>query len=121
MPDPKEKQSSLRSAILSAADMKPEKVKVEEWGETIYLWPLDGAQRFRLTRHVETTPETENNYVLEGYVVLSAKDADGRPIFTWDDREELSRKNPIVIGELAVKVMEISGMQTETEEDAVKK
>lgn len=96
---------NLRETILSAADMPLTPVEVPEWGVTVYLRPLSGADRSRLVKAVQC------GGVLYG-IALAASLADdgGKLLFTEADIDALNAKSGRVLERLSAEVVRLNGL-----------
>ena len=113
--------TTLRDKILAADDLKPIPIKIPEWGVDAFIRPLDGEARFLISHLPDLGNKGKNAYILEGYVCLGLVDKDGVPIFALDDRALLARKSPAVIERIYQKIIEASGIDDKTGDDAEKK
>lgn len=119
---------SLRDRILQAEDIKPEPVEIPEWGlgkeqgHPVFLRPLDGDDRWRISRLAADADRTKQNiYITEAYVSLALVDENGERLIPFEDRRLLAQKNPLVLDRLFNRIVEISGMRAQDEVDAEKK
>lgn len=113
----------LRDKIFAANDVKLHPMTVPEWDNAeLFLRPLSGEDRFRLQQVVEQTPEGENNFLVEAFVVLGTCESTGERAFEWDDRIRLAQeKDADVIARVQHKVQEVSGMLPDYEAELSKK
>ena len=70
---------------------EPQEIRVPEWDDEtgeciIYATPLTLAERVRLDKHSSNQPE-----MAVEMVILKAKDRDGNPLFTREDKIPLMR------------------------------
>lgn len=86
-----------RDAILAAEDRAYEQVDCPEWGGQVRLRSITGGQRdayeASLVQQRGNSRQTNLRNARAKLIVLCAVDADGRPMFTEDDVNALSRKN----------------------------
>lgn len=93
-----------RDQIIGSADLKRETVEVPEWGTTIVLRELDGAERVvygDTLDGLDAKGKARPLWIAAHLLVLSAMEDDGRtPVFSVEDVPELVRKNPKVLARL---------------------
>ena len=94
-------------AILQAEDFVYDEVDCPEWGGTVRIRSLSGAQRVTLKKAIDNG----NDNVDEMLCVMSIVDDEGNRIFEQKQIAELSRKNTTAISRVAIRVLEISGMR----------
>ena len=95
------------AAILQAEDFVYDDVECPEWGGTVRIRSLSGAQRVTLRKAIDNG----NDNVDEMLCVMAIVDDDGNRIFDQKQIAELSRKNTKAISRVAIRVLEISGMR----------
>lgn len=93
--------------ILQAEDFSYADVECPEWGGTVRVRSLSGAQRVTLRKAIDS----KQSDVDEMLCVMSIVDEDGNRIFNRNQIGELSKKNTIAITRVAKRVLEISGMR----------
>ena len=94
-------------AILQAEDFVYDEVDCPEWGGTVRIRSLSGAQRVTLKKAVDAGRDD----IDETLCVMAIVDQDGNRILHQQQIAELGRKNTSVITRIAMKVLEISGMR----------
>ena len=94
-------------AILQAEDFVYDDVECPEWGGTVRIRSLSGAQRVTLKKAIDNGQDD----VDEMLCVMAIVDDDGNRIFNQKQIAELSRKNTKAISRVAIRVLEISGMR----------
>ena len=116
-----------KSAILMAADLPQEDVAVPEWGGTIRLRSLTGAERDAFEAAVfgrDGDPEAPHrvNYLnmRARLVALSAIGEDGQRLFEDGDIEALGKKNAAALDRLFDVCQRLSGI-TEHDVKALEK
>tara|TARA_Y100001968_G_C19321768_1_gene699667 strand:- start:119 stop:472 length:354 start_codon:yes stop_codon:yes gene_type:complete len=112
-----------KDAILAAKDTDVHEVDVPEWGGSILLRSMTGAQRnnYEHWAHKQSNLKSPDyRGIRERLIISCAVDADGKPLFTEDDLAALSDKNSEVIDRLHAKCRLICGMDDEAIEDAAK-
>lgn len=114
-----------RDQVLSAADIQTEAVDVPEWGGTILVRGLTGAQRDELERFsVDVKGNGRISLKLANYraklVSLAAVDEDGQPLFTAADVEALGKKSGVALDRVAEVAARLSGLSSGNVEDATK-
>lgn len=95
------------SSILQAEDFVFDEVDCPEWGGTVRIRSLSGAQRVQLKKAIDAGRDD----IDETLCVMSIVDEDGNRVLHRDQIGELSKKNTAVITRIAMKVLEISGMR----------
>lgn len=112
---------SLREKILAAEDIQSEMVDVPEWGCTIEVRGMNGADRSRI---LETAASSEDGKIGIGSmyvetVIASAYDPDtGERIFSQADRDVLMSKSASAIDRIATVGMRLSAMDAKAADDA---
>ena len=94
-------------SILQAEDFSYADVECPEWGGTVRVRSLSGAQRVTLRKAIDAGQSD----VDEMLCVMSIVDEDGNRIFNRNQIGELSKKNTIAITRIAKRVLEISGLR----------
>jgi len=83
-----------RDAILSASDVKIERVSVPEWGGEICVRSFDGISRDQVEQHVMRNGDKPDTVGLRALVVvLAACTEKGEPLFTHADIPALGKKS----------------------------
>lgn len=106
------------ASILQAEDFVYDEVDCPEWGGTVRIRSLSGAQRVVLKKAIDA----ERDDVDETLCVMAIVDEDGNRILKREQIAELSKKNTAVLTRIAIRVLEISGMRNRKKaiEDAEK-
>lgn len=124
-------KSLTADAILSAVDVKLEKISVPEWGGFIYLRRLAVDVRIEYLRrmsavlaksesdHVESNKEYFDAQIY--LLVRSITDAKGVCIFSDVHMEALTKKSPDVISRLCDRILLLNEFQVAAIEDHAKK
>lgn len=111
------KNSSLRDSILASTDIEYEPIEIPEWDFKGYIRELDGFSRFVLSEIASGQSRERNNFVLEGYVCEGLVDENKVRVFSIDDREALSHKNPDVVMRIYRRVLKLSKMDSLSAEE----
>lgn len=112
---------SLREKILAAEDIQSEMVEVPEWGCTIEVRGMNGADRSRI---LEAAAASEDGKIGIGSmyvetVIASAYDPDtGERVFSQADRDVLMSKSASAIDRIATVGMRLSAMDAKAADDA---
>lgn len=110
-----------RDAILKVDDRKTEDVAVPEWGGTVRLQGLTGAERDKLEASVIQQRGNKTSANLVNYraklVAMSAVDEGGHKIFSESDIRALAEKSSAALDRLASVASKLSGMSPEDVED----
>jgi hypothetical protein len=93
--------------ILQSEDFAYADVECPEWGGTVRVRSLSGAQRVTLKKAIDAGQSD----IDEMLCVMCIVDADGNRIFNKSQIAELSKKNTKAISRVAIRVLEISGMR----------
>lgn len=109
---------SLRESIFKAKDYTLTDISIPEWGPdgTFYLRPLSGTERIEFENMHKTS---ERDAVLH-VCVSSLVDRDGQNVFLESDKQELGKKNGIIIDRIFSKALKVSGMLPSSVEEAEK-
>lgn len=94
-------------SILQAEDFAYADVDCPEWGGTVRIRSLSGAQRVTLKKAIDNGQSD----IDEMLCVMCVVDEDGNRIFNQKQLAELSKKNTKAISRVAIRVLEISGMR----------
>jgi hypothetical protein len=113
---------SLRDKIFSAQDIPSELVEVPEWGLTVEVRGMSGADR---TRIIEIANIQNGNVDLQALypeiVIATAHDPEtGMRVFEADDRTALMSKSAIAVDRLALAGMALSGFTEQAQAAAGK-
>jgi len=112
---------SLREKILAAEDIESEMVEVPEWGVTVEVRGMNGADRSRI---LEAAASSEDGKVSVGSmygetVIASTYDPEtGERVFTSSDFDSLMAKSASAIDRLATVGMRMSAMDKEATDEA---
>lgn len=97
-----------RQAILTAKDLGYEDVAVPEWGGTVRIQQMNAEESTAFSTHLNTlTGEKLGMYLL---LVFSARDEQGKLIFTAEDVPALKTKNLDVLNMLQHVALRINKM-----------
>lgn len=94
-------------SILHADDFVYADVECPEWGGTVRIRSLSGAQRVTLKKAIDAGQDD----IDEMLCVMCIVDEDGNRILNRSQIGELSKKNTKAITRVAIKALEISGMR----------
>ena len=104
--------------ILAADDRRPVKVDVPEWGGHIWMRPISGKQRDKLTTYQSDFPDETGH---EFMVLLAMCQEDGTPIeFDELDVQDLKDKNNSVIVRLAEMAATLSSVSPQAVKETEK-
>lgn len=110
-----------RAAILDAPDLKHEDVDVPQWGGTVRVRVMTGAERdaFRIAIATEEggTPIGRFSVALLAATLI---DEQGARLFTMDDLDQLAEKSAASLDKPAAVAMRLNGLGVTAVEDAVK-
>lgn len=87
-----------RDAILAAQDRKTVDVEVPEWGGTVRVQSMNGAERDAFGSSL-VTPDGKQNlaHYREKLLVACVVGEDGKPLFTLNDLEALGAKSAVAL------------------------
>lgn len=113
---------SLRDQILSAQDIPSEPVEVPEWGVTVEVRGMTGAERIRIMDlAMDGSADLKLQTVYPEIVIATTFDAEtGEQIFSPSDRDALLSKSASALDRLALVGMKLSGFTQEASEAAGK-
>lgn len=113
-----------REAILAAEDVKTEEVEVPEWGGSVLVKGLTGADRDALEASVMVLKGQKQSLNLTNYrarlVACCIVDETGARIFSPGDLEALGRKSAAALDRVAAAARRLSGISDEDEEELAK-
>lgn len=120
-----------RDQILAANDLEVREVDVPEWGGTVKVRPLNGAERDRFEASLrkerrradgkEGTEVVANTDNMRAKLVARAVvDDDGKRVFTDADINALGEKSALVLDRLFDVVSDLSGLSDTAAEEAEK-
>jgi len=96
--------------ILKAADLKREAVRVPEWGGSVYVRMMTGAERDSFDSLFTQSGRKTFRSVL---VAHTACDEQGNLLFTVDDVEELAKKSAAALDRICVAATKINAITDE--------
>ena len=114
---------SLRDQILSVDDIQIKMVEVPEWGVTVEVRGMNGADRQKI---LDTAAAEEGEGVTVGgmfidVILATAYDPEsGERLFTEDDKGPLLTKNAQALDRLATAGFSLSGMTADAVDEAGK-
>jgi len=117
-----------REAILNAVDTKTELVSCVEWGGDVMLRGMTAGERdkwesslFSTKRHGNSFEVVANKDNLRAkFIVASAIDEQGKPLFTVGDIDALTAKSAAPMDRLFAVAQRLSGMTNEDIEELEK-
>ena len=113
---------SLRDQILASDDIPSEKVPVPEWGVTVEVRGMTGAERTRIMdKAVDQQGGVNLQFVYPEIVIATSfDDVTGEQIFKPSDRDTLLTKSAVALDRLAQVGMKLSGFTQESSDEAGK-
>jgi hypothetical protein len=113
---------SLRDQILAANDIPSEKVPVPEWGVTVEVRGMTGAERTRIMdKAVDQQGGINLQFVYPEIVIATSFDNEtGEQIFKPSDRDTLLSKSAVALDRLAQVGMRLSGFTQDSADEAGK-
>ena len=113
-----------RDAILKASDIQTEEVPVPEWGGTVLVRGMTGAERDAFEEEMITGKGKNRDVNLTNFrarlIVKSVVDKDGKRLFTAADMVALGKKSAAAIERVWEVAMRLSGMSDEDVEELTK-
>jgi hypothetical protein len=117
-----------RADILNAKDIRTERVPCPEWGGDVIVRGLTAAERDKWEASLFTTKRHGNSFELISnrdnirakFVVASAVDEKGKPLFTAGDIDALTEKSAAPMDRLFAVAQRLSGMTNEDIEELEK-
>ena len=113
-----------RDAILQADDLPTEDVEVPEWGGTVRVRGLTGAERdaFEASIVEQRGKKTHFNMVnlRARLVALSVVDEDGKRVFSDSDVKALGHKSAVALQRVFKAAQRLSGLTAEDVEELAK-
>jgi hypothetical protein len=104
-----------RDEILRIQDAKTIEVEVPEWGGTVTIKVMSGAEREQFEGFVQSRMKTDGKVtdlsdVRATLLSLVLVDDKGERMFSAADVKELSKKSSLVLTMLAAKAQEVNGL-----------
>lgn len=102
--------------ILSANDIYIEEVSVPQWGGSVYVKTLTGAERDHLeSQLIEFSPsgqarKMKTDRLRTLLAVLGICDKEGKPVFTMKDIPQLEKKSAAALDIVVAKIQSLAGM-----------
>lgn len=109
-----------KEAILGAKDAHQEIVHVGEWGGSVCIRAMSGAERDDFRAAIEGTDTSLVGKFEAPLLALTLVDETGRRLFTIDDVEALRAKSARVLDRLTRIALRVNGMSDEAQEEATK-
>ena len=109
---------SLRDKILQSVDIPAETVEVPEWGVSVEVRGMSGADRVRIFDTIAVDGEVKAGTLYVETVLVTAYDPEtGGRVFDESDRTALMEKSAQAIDRLARVGLRLSGMEGEVSQD----
>ena len=105
----------LKDSILKADDLPRRKVEVPEWGVTVYVRSMAGAERDAWEQWLVDT-KTDRKHIRARYCVLVMVDEKGNRIFEDGDIESLSKKSAAALDRVFSAGLALNGMSADEQE-----
>lgn len=110
-----------RDDILQADDLPTDELEVPEWGGTILIRALNGAQREEIEIRSHKAKASGDALGWKGLKTLVATyvvvGEDGQPLFTSKDLAALAKKSSAVLDRIFEKVLAMNAMTKKDAED----
>lgn len=115
------KKSLSASDILSVNDNRVKEVKVPEWGGSVFIKMMSGAERNLLEQEWMSNDEKPTLDIVVALLSLTLCDADGKRLFsTEEEAAGLINKSASVLQRLMMESLQHNGMSQDALDDAVK-
>lgn len=108
-----------RDLIKEIKDVKIEEVEVPEWGDSIFVRSLTGAEREKFEKLLDKG-YTHIDNIRAKFVILCACDESGNKLFEDSDEEWLSNKTATALNRIFIAGQKLSGLLKSDFEEAVK-
>lgn len=102
-----------RESILDADDLSYDDVDVPEWGGTVRVRALTGAERDRFEASIAGGKKPSYDNFRSKLVVASVVDADGERLFTQADVQLLGKKSAAALNRVFEAAQRLSGLNDE--------
>ncbi len=112
-----------KAAILGADDLATEDVEVKEWGGWMTIRTLTGRERDRLEADLLTGKKNGKvnlDNVRAKFVVATAIDKDGKPLFQPGDETALGEKSGAALSRVAEVAQRLAGMSPDDMDELTK-
>jgi hypothetical protein len=112
---------SLRDKILAADDIQSELVDVPEWGVTVEVRGMNGADRSRILEMASSSDDGKigvGTMYVETVIAATYDPETGERVFSAADRDGLMGKSAAAIDRIATVGMRLSAMDKEAQDDA---
>lgn len=108
-----------KEMILKADDMAYKDVEVPEWGGTIRIRRLSGAERDRFESTVFRNEKNNIDWanMRARLVALSAVNGENKRLFSFQDADKLGKKSAKVLDRLFSEAQKLSGLRKEDVDD----
>lgn len=110
--------------IFQVEDISVETMEVPEWGGTIRLKPMTGAEKEGFEAEFQKRQQGENKINTRGFrgwlISRSVVNEDGELLFSKGDIAELSKKSAKVLEDVFEKCLEVNGIGQDAVEEIEK-
>ena len=112
---------NIRDKIIAADDIQTELVEIPEWGVTILVKSMTGAERGQMLKGVTANGQIDISKTISDVLIFTAHDPETEErIFTLADRDLLNEKSGSAIQRAAEVGMRLSGLMPESIDEAGK-
>lgn len=113
--------SLTKDDILRAPDIKTEKVEVPEWGGSVHVRTMTGAERDAWESRLLAVTETKKYDNLRATLVaMTCSDENGNRLFSDGDIEALGRKSAAALGRIYDVALRVNALTREAREELLK-
>jgi hypothetical protein len=109
-----------KSAILGASDLPHEDVPVKEWGGTVRVRTMTGAERDEFRSAIATEGGVLVGKFSAALLAATIVDENGGRLFSVEDMVALQAKSATALDTAANVAMRLNGLGAAAQEDAVK-
>jgi hypothetical protein len=109
-----------RTHILEVRDCKAEPLAVSEWGGTVWIKSMSGAERDAFRTAITDAPPGDVGRFTAALLVLTLVDEAGVKLFELADVDALAAKSASVLDRVAKEAMRVNGMSEVATDDAIK-
>lgn len=98
---------TLKEQILAADDLKREPLDIPEWGLTVYVRTMSGAERDNFEQFMQGQAK---QHIRARLAVLTLCDKDGKPQFDDGDIAALSDKSSVALDRIMTTALRVNAM-----------
>ena len=112
---------NLREKILNAKDIREEKITIKEWEVEVLVKGMTGKERANFLKLSTKNDKVDFEAMYPTLVISSTYCPEsGEKVFGIGDKDILNTKSASAVEKIAKKVLELSGLDEDAHEEAVK-